>query len=281
MTGAKGLLKRLVVGVSRQIMVPGTSSRVVVLCYHSVHSTRSFASVTPELFEKHLIWLRGRCEIISFSDVSGIASDTRGNRPLVAVTLDDGYADNYECAFPLLQSYQVPATFFLTVGFVERDPAVIERFRVLRRASVEELRPLTWSQVRVMRQAGMEFGAHTYSHPNLARLDRTAAEAELRRAKDIMEDRLGQRVSSMAYPFGRPKRHFTMETMDIVSRIGYEYAAATTSRAVRLSDSHFAIPRFFATGASVSALEDITLGAWDILGYWQERAPVFLLSRGH
>lgn len=257
------------------------SSRVVVLCYHSIHSTTSFASATPGLLEQHLLWLKTHCTMIPFSEVAAAVGDTVGRRPRVAVTFDDGYADNYECAFPLLQRYEVPATVFLTVGFVEKDPAVVERFRILRRTGAEELRPLTWSQVREMRRGGIQFGTHTYSHPNLALLDRSAAEVELRRSKEIMEDRVGERIGLLAYPFGRPKLHFTTDTIEIVAQTGYECAAATTTRAVRASDAPFTVPRFFLTGVSVGTLADIIHGGWDILGYWQERAPVFLLSRGH
>ncbi len=276
MLDSYGLLKRLVVEVGRRTVMPRSSFRVVVLCYHSIHSTSPFASASPELFEQHLVWLKEHCEIIRFSDVFEAAKDQRGSRPLVAITFDDGYADNYEHAFPLLLTYEAPATFFLTVGFIDKDRAVIERFQALRRARAGELRPLRWSQVREMRQAGIEFGAHSYSHPNLALLGRAAAEVELRQSKEIMEVRLGEGIRSMAYPFGRPKRDFTTETVTLVSEVGYEYAATTTSRTVRVSDSRLTIPRFFASGISVRTLNDMILGAWDLLGSWQERAPLFL-----
>jgi hypothetical protein len=138
----------------------------------------------------------------------------------------------------------------------------------------EEIRPLDWSAVREMRRAGMEVGAHTYSHPNLARLDRRAAELEVRRPKAIIEDRLGVPVRLMAYPFGKPKRDFTQETADLVSSAGYEYAAAVAWRGIRASDSRFRIPRFSCTGDSVCTLRDKVSGAWDLLGAWQERAPL-------
>jgi peptidoglycan/xylan/chitin deacetylase (PgdA/CDA1 family) len=279
MTGLRRLLKRLALGVYRQIAPRGASSRTVVLCYHSIHSKTSFASAAPDLFAQHLIWLKQHCTIVPFSQVLTAVSGNGERRPCVAITFDDGYVDNYECAFPLLQRYEVPATFFLTVGFMERDPAVVERFRSLRRTPGEKLHSLTWPQVREMRQLGMEFGAHTYSHPNLARLDRPAAEVELRRSKEIMEEQLGQRIGLLAYPFGRPKLDFTAKTIDLVAQVGYESAAATTSRAVRVSDGRFAIPRFFATGLDVRTLASIVRGDWDVLGYWQERAPLFLQRR--
>jgi len=259
-----------------RFIVPRASRRVAVLCYHSVHPTISFASATPALFEQHLAWLVEECEIVPFRHVLDAASRRSGGRPAVALTFDDGYADNYEYVFPVLQRYGVPATFFLTVGFVERDPGVVARFSALRRSGREDVRPLDWSQVREMRRAGMEMGAHTYSHPNLARLDRAAVEDELRRSKTILEDRLGARVTLMAYPFGKPWRHFTPETMEIAARIGYEYGAAVVFRGVCGSRPRLAIPRFFVPRDSVATVRDKVLGAWDLVGAWQETAPVFL-----
>jgi peptidoglycan/xylan/chitin deacetylase (PgdA/CDA1 family) len=187
---------------------------------------------------------------------------------MVAITFDDGYGDNYDYAFPLLQRHGATATFFVTAGFLERDPQVMRRFH-------PGLRPLAWDQVREMRQGGMAFGAHTYSHPNLSRLDRAAAEGELRRSKLILEARLGEPISAMAYPFGVPRRHFTTETMAIASAVGYHYAAAITFRAVHPSHCPLAIPRLPIPRASgVPVLHDLVFGAWDLLGLWQERAPV-------
>ncbi len=273
----RALVKKLIIATGRRILSPRVSSRVIVLCYHSVHPARPLASAGPDTFEQHLVWLKESSVIVPFSKVwlEAAKSHEERDRPLVSITFDDGYADNYEYAFPLLHKYGIPATFFLTVGFIEHDPVTMERFRRFSRYQ-ERPRALAWSQVREMRQAGMEFGTHTYSHPNLARLEPAAAEAEVRRSKAILEDRLGEAITLTAYPFGKPKRHFTAETMDIVAKVGYDCAAAIVYRSVYASFCRYAVPRFYVAGDSVSTLRDKVFGAWDLLGMWHERAPAFL-----
>ena len=248
--------------------------RVVVLCYHSVHPSKPFSSATPELFEAHLRWLRERCEIVRFAQVMEALRHGDGRKPAVAITFDDGYADNYENAFPLMEKYGVKATFFLTVGFLEKDPEVTHRFARIRQVRSEDVAALEWSQVREMRSAGMDAGTHTYSHPNLARLDPTAAMKELAWSKEIMQQRLGEPVRLMAYPFGKPRVHFTAETQRLAVAAEYECAASVLFRAVRAGDSPLAIPRFFVAKDDVETLAKKVLGAWDFLGWWQESAPL-------
>ena len=79
----------------------------------------------------------------------------------------------------------------------------------------------------------------------------------------------------MAYPFGKPGRHFNGETAALVEELGYEYACAVLFRAVRPSDSRFAIPRFVVTRDTVERLREKVLGAWDLIGIWQERGPLW------
>ena len=252
------------------------TSRVVVLCYHSIHPTKSFASASPTTFGRHLDWLVERCDVVPLEQILLTVLTPDRARPAVAITFDDGYLDNYEFAFPLLHDRHLPATFFVTAGLLEKDPAVLARKQRLRRSSYDDVRPLEWAQVRGMHAAGMEIGAHTYSHPNLAVLSRARARDELWRSKQIIEERLGAQVRSMAYPFGKPGRHFTEETASLVEEAGYEYACAVLFRAVRPSDSRLAIPRLFVTKDTVEGLRDKVLGAWDMIGMWQERCPLWI-----
>lgn len=273
----KRSIKRAGALAAKRIAIGSTGAdRVVGLCYHSVHPTLDFASVSPEVFEQHLAWLGETCDVVPFRTLLDAAAHGNRSRPAVAITFDDGYADNYEFAFPLLRKYRMPATFFVTAGLVNRDPRVRARFCELRRTSTADIRPLEWSQIREMRTACIEIGAHTYSHQNLIRLDQAEATKELRVSKQILEDELGTSIDLLAYPFGKPRRHFDQATVQAARDSGYSYAAAILSRAVKPTDSPLELPRFFATHASVADLVATVRGDWDYLGAWQGWAPRWL-----
>jgi peptidoglycan/xylan/chitin deacetylase (PgdA/CDA1 family) len=266
-------LKRAGATAARRLPRPAAGNRVVCLCYHSIHPDLSYASATPELFERHLDWLAEYCEVIPLRRVLAAAADVRRDRPAVAITFDDGYADNHEFALPLLTRYRLPATVFVTAGFCDGDPAVRQRFQALRGVSAEEVLPMSWPQVRELQAGGIEIGAHTYSHPNLIRLSGREAERELRVSRELLEERLSSPIDLMAYPFGKPDRQFDATTAALARATGYSHAAAVLFRAVKPGDSPFSLPRFFVTRDSVDELKSKVRGDWDYLGLWQERAP--------
>ena len=277
------MLKRTIKGATSRTLgrlASGDAARrVVVLCYHSIHPTLPFASASPELFEAHLEWLTNTCDVISFEDVATVVADVSRTRPAVAITFDDGYRDNHTHALPALERWRAPATFFVTVGLVERDPQVVARMAALRRSSSEDVVGLTWTEVGELLAAGHEVGSHTWSHPILAELDRDAAHDELVRSRMVLEERLGAPVRTLAYPFGKPGRHATSETEQLARVAGYATAAAVLFRRVLPRDSPLMIPRFFPTQDDVRTLAAKVLGQWDWLGYWQERAPAWLARR--
>ncbi len=95
--------------------------RGLILCYHRVCDFRhdpQLLCVTPERFEQQLRHLVAHYEPVTLAEISG---GRRGRRPLVAVTFDDGYVDNYSFARPLLKKYSVPAIVFTSSGFCGSD----------------------------------------------------------------------------------------------------------------------------------------------------------------
>jgi peptidoglycan/xylan/chitin deacetylase (PgdA/CDA1 family) len=245
------------------------AARRAVLCWHSVDPQASYATVRPEAFAAQLDRLAAECELTTFSGI--LAPRAPGARPAVAITFDDGYEDNLEHAAPLLACRNLRATFFLTAGLIARDPSVLARFRADRGC---EVAALTWQQARDLHHAGMEIGAHTWSHPNLAALSRTAALEELTRSRRVLEDELGAPVTTMAYPYGKPGRHVSEETIALASEAGYEAAAAVLFRGLRDDERRLCVPRFFVNGEDTpETLVAKARGDWDAIGWCQERLP--------
>lgn len=263
---AKPLLKRT---LSRMRAGRG-AGRAVVLCYHSIHPHRPFRSASPVEFARQLAWLSENCDLVDFADIQ---AKNASERPRVAITFDDGYDDNLHYAAPLLERWQAPATFFLTAGFVEREPTVLAKFARERHVPVIDVPPLSWAQVRALKRRGFSVGAHTYGHRCLATLDDGDVFAELSRSKRLIEERIEERVTAMSYPYGKPARHFTPRIMDMARDLGYSRAAAVLFRALRDDDSPLAIPRFYVGADDVEQLQAKVMGQWDYLGWWQERSP--------
>jgi peptidoglycan/xylan/chitin deacetylase (PgdA/CDA1 family) len=62
---------------------------------------------------------------------------------------------------------------------------------------------LSWPEIREMQRAGIGFGAHTLTHPDLTKLPEAQVEDEMRASKAMIEDRLGTAAACFAYPYGR------------------------------------------------------------------------------
>jgi peptidoglycan/xylan/chitin deacetylase (PgdA/CDA1 family) len=102
-------------------------NRAVVLMYHRVidredrHKAYSHPGIIVETptFEEHLRFLRKHLRVTSLRE---FRDQMTSGRPFAKrtclITFDDGWQDNYTHAFPLLAKYELPATVFLTSGFI-------------------------------------------------------------------------------------------------------------------------------------------------------------------
>ena len=96
-------------------------NKALILMYHRFTNDENGAATSARAFERHLQYLTTHYRIVPLSQIADILSQGKSLPPRLAViTIDDGYQDAYEVAFPLLRRYKVPATLFVVTDFIER-----------------------------------------------------------------------------------------------------------------------------------------------------------------
>ena len=158
------------------------SRHAALFCYHSINvDGPPFISVSPQTFERQLATLRHwRHQGGGVEALAALGEGRRPRRPQVFLTFDDGYLDNFTESFPLLQEYGFTAIIFLLPPYVDGAaafnwPEVAE----MQRSYPDVMRSLDWPMVELMAEAGIEFGAHTLTHPHLPQLGDEQLQQEL------------------------------------------------------------------------------------------------------
>jgi peptidoglycan/xylan/chitin deacetylase (PgdA/CDA1 family) len=238
-----------------------------------------------ETLERRCRHLRDCYQPISLTDAARAWRDRRPLPPgALAVTVDDGYRDFYELAYPVFSRFEIPVTVYLVTDFLDgrcwlwfdrlrsalaqaaglpSTPAEIEvpgagrlplSFEPLkealkrvpnaaRTAFLERLpaalgiqlppeppascAPMTWEWAREMAANGIDFGAHTRTHPILSRVEDPAAlREEIEGSRRRIEQALGRPVRHFCYPNGRPE-DISETVVECVRRAGFETAVVT------------------------------------------------------
>lgn len=116
------------------------SPRLSILIYHRVLSEPDpFRADDPDtrLFERHITTIKRHCRILPLAEAIELLYAGRLPRGAVAITFDDGYADNHANALPILRRHQAHATFFIATGFLNGgwmfNDRLIEAIRRTRR----------------------------------------------------------------------------------------------------------------------------------------------------
>ena len=102
-----------------------TRSQAAVLMYHRVcprENSWSFPGVSPNDFEKHMEYFKNNFNILPLDTLAQYLKDGKSvPQKSISITFDDGYRDNLVYAYPILKKYSIPATVFLTTGFIGTD----------------------------------------------------------------------------------------------------------------------------------------------------------------
>jgi peptidoglycan/xylan/chitin deacetylase (PgdA/CDA1 family) len=224
------------------------SIQIPILMYHSISQTQNSKfrpfTVPPFLFAAQMRYLAvaGYTPITVTQFIQAMSDPDEQELPArpVILTFDDGFADFFLNAFPILQQYQFTATLYVTTAFIEGTSRWLQR-------EGEGTRPMISSkELRHIHYYGIECGGHTHSHPQLDTLTLDKARQEILQCKDILEQLLGRRVSSFAYPFG----YTSPAVQDLVREAGYTSACAVRHRMTTYKTDHFTLTRFMVTNTT-------------------------------
>lgn len=281
----------------------GARARLSTLIFHRVFSQPDplFPDETDaRQFSEVCGWLKSWFNVLPLDQAVSLLK--AGSLPARAacITFDDGYADNFQVAMPILQQHGLPATFFIATGFLDGgrmwNDTIIEAVRdtteplldlsslnlgkhpvstlAERRlaigalidqikyrpaaqrigvteeiANIAQVQPpqdlmMTSSQVKSMRQSGMQIGAHTVSHPILAQLTDDQAKDEISKSKTFLERLLDERVGLFAYPNGKPGEDYLPRTVEVVRSLGFDAAVSTQWGVSKQGDDLMQLKRF-------------------------------------
>ncbi len=152
-------------------------------------AVRRDLSVPPEAFEHQLQYLveEGYTSLALSDLLHHLARGASLPAKPIILTFDDGYRDVYTEAFPLLRGYGMIGNIFVITGLIDQ----------------EHTEYLSWSQVEEMHRAGMQFGSHSYSHPDLRGQSAEYLVWQILGSKEAIEQRTQEPVRFFSYPSGR------------------------------------------------------------------------------
>lgn len=214
-----------------------------ILLYHRIADIQEdpfLLSVSQKNFMDQVRWLKRNTEVVSLLELLCQLENGGIKKNCVCLTFDDGYADNFYKALPILKQFKAPATIFVTSGMVNKKEPFYwdenirkeDQGRALRSAELFEL----------AKESLIEIGSHTITHPYLPRLNLEDQKKEIFQSRVILEKILHKKISGFSYPFGT-MRDYNKQTIKLVKNAGYNYACSNIQGVVDNKSSLYALPR--------------------------------------
>ncbi len=191
--------------------------KVPILMYHYISvppedadEYRVDLSVTPDNFRAQMAYLvENGYSTIDLYDLSLAIVNKRELPPNpVIITLDDGYLDNYENAYPILQEFGLKATIFIPTEFIDSGNPNY----------------MTWEMIEEMAENNIRFEVHSRSHPDLRNQERDYLIWEILGPQETLAAHIGYTPRYFAYPGGR----YDQAVIDILQELNF-WGAVTTA----------------------------------------------------
>lgn len=202
----------------------------------------------------------------------------KNNQPIpprtIILTFDDGFANNYIHAFPIISRYSFKAVISIITNYVNKDRPFPWLKQSLKENGEDKKEyqselPLTKWQLKTMSDYGITISSHSRNHRNLNKLDKQQVKEEVIESKKDLEEMLGKRVKYFAYPYGS-WGDFNNEHKSIIKSAGYQAALSTKVGNNNVQSDVYElrrIPIFNIDG--LSNFKRKLNGAYDFSGFFQ------------
>ncbi len=191
---------------------------VIVFFYHRIADDRANAwTASNAMFARQISWLKRYFQLVSLGEAQRRVQSGTNRRPCVAITFDDGYADNCDHALPLLIAERIPCTYFVSSRHILTGTPFPHDL-----AKGRPLAPNNPEQIQKLAQAGIEIGSHTRTHANLGRIkDPDLLRDEIVGSRDELQKLTGTPIRYFAFPYGQ-HANLSPAAFALAREAGYE-----------------------------------------------------------
>jgi len=163
---------------------------------------------------------------------------------VAVITFDDGYVDTLENALPILQKYGFSATCY----FISQRSGQYNEWDAAQLNVRKHL--MNDTQIRAWRDAGMEVGAHSRTHPSLPTCTDAELQDEIAGSKADLEALTGKPVTQFCYPYG----DLDERVVKAARQAGFDAATTTQRGRARSGDDPLLLRRILVSGSTLPHL---------------------------
>lgn len=230
-------LKRIEEEKNKPKFVKVSKVNIPIMMYHHIHpefvkssdALLAGLSVSPKKFEEDLneIVKAGYTTIFPQEIFKVLNGELDPSKKYIVISIDDGYQDNYDYAFPILKKLNQKAIIYVIPNRVGTQTDGNSYF--------------AWNLAKEMRESGhVEIGSHTMDHADLKSLNEEKQRYQIIESKKIIDEKLEMNTKDFCYPYGR----YNETSIKLVQEAGFENATTTVYGQFRQIDNKFEWSRF-------------------------------------
>lgn len=212
---------------------------IPILMYHAISDTNPLNDLLtpPDKFREQIKWLyeNGFTPLLIDDVLEAFKTVKVPKRP-VAITFDDGYADNYTEAYKILKEFNMKGTFFVITDYINKDNTY-----------------MTLNMLKEMKNNGMAIENHTSDHLRLNWRSKEEKIKSIKNAQNFLRDNLGIHSKYLCYPVGR----YNKETIEVAKSLGVRAAVTTKNGISSIEDGEFSLKRVRMSPMSIKSFKKI------------------------